>query len=342
MRARYFPLSLAALLFAGVVTLSPLTATAQSAQEKAAAREAAEAGAQAFDEGRYKDSVDLFRRAEAVVHATPHLLYLARANVKLGDLVQAREHYLAIVNEGLPPGANDFLKETRSTAESELEALEPRVPRVTIVVQGDNDDGLVVTMDDGPVLPALLGVPQPLNPGTHRFKAVTHTAESSVTALEVREGARETVMLTLRPGATAASGGNHAGASEADSGTAGGTSGMRIGAYAAFGVGAVGVGLGTLFLFQHLSVQSDADDLYAECKKRADCGTPSVRDAVEEKDDEAESKALLAGIGYGVGALGIGTGIALLLLDDGGKTESGVASIRPWFGISSAGVSGRF
>ncbi len=345
MQGRFFSSSVAVALLAGAFILCPVTAQAQSPQEKAAAREAAEAGARAFDEGRFQDSVDLFKRAESVVHATPHLLYLARGNAKLGDLVQAREHYLAIVNEELSPGANEVLRETRSAADAELEKLEARVPRVTIVVQGGDSDGLQVTMDGGAVLPALLGVPQPVNPGTHQFKAVTSSSESSVTTLQLQEGARETVMLTLRAGTGTATKDTSGGASASgqDTGASdGGTSGMRIGAYTAFGVGAVGVGLGTLFLVQHLNVQGEADDLYTACQVRKDCGSPAVKDAITEKDDEASSKGVLAGVGYGVGAVGIVTGVVLLVLDSGKEADTTSASIQPWFGLNSAGVSGRF
>ena len=62
-----------------------------------------QAGAAAFKDQRWAEAVDLFKRAESMVHAPTHLLYLARAQDKLGHLVEAHEAYLKIVKEPLPP-----------------------------------------------------------------------------------------------------------------------------------------------------------------------------------------------------------------------------------------------
>jgi hypothetical protein len=37
--------------------------------------------------GTLPDALDLFSRAESIIHAPPHLLYIARAHDKLGKLV---------------------------------------------------------------------------------------------------------------------------------------------------------------------------------------------------------------------------------------------------------------
>jgi hypothetical protein len=80
-------------------------AAAQGDEQRAGARTLATEGAQAFNEGRFKDAVDLFGKAESLVHAPPHLLFMARAYTKLGQYVKAREAYLKIVKEQLPANA---------------------------------------------------------------------------------------------------------------------------------------------------------------------------------------------------------------------------------------------
>jgi hypothetical protein len=332
------------------VVLAPSPCFAQTAQEKAGAREAAEAGAEAFDAGKYEQAIDLFKRAESVVHATPHLLYLARAYAHLNQLVQARESYLAIVSEPPAVNAHQVLKDTYNAAEAELDKLEPRVPRVTIVVQGEGGNGVQVTVDDAPFPAALLGVPQPINPGSHQFKATADGAESSPTTLEVREGARETVMLTLRAGDGKPVSASPSGATKSSGGDVaadtGGTSTRSIVAYSALGVGAIGVGLGTLFLVQRGGAQGDADDLYDACKARMGGCTGDERAAIGDKDDEAQSKLVLSLVSYGVGAIGLGTGITLLLLDSdepgSGASETARPGVRPWIGLGSVGLNGRF
>src|SRR4051794_4053633 len=74
-------------------------ARAQTDEERAAARAAATEGAKAYDEKRYGDAVELFLKAESLLHAPPHLLYLARSYEKLGKLVKAQETYSKLTHE---------------------------------------------------------------------------------------------------------------------------------------------------------------------------------------------------------------------------------------------------
>ena len=66
---------------------------AQTDEARAGARSLATEGATAFSDGRFKDAVELFSKAESLVHAPPHLLFIARASTKLGQFVKAREAY---------------------------------------------------------------------------------------------------------------------------------------------------------------------------------------------------------------------------------------------------------
>src|SRR6187402_2655277 len=82
--------------------LAPDAAYAQSASEsRAAARAAAESGIKEYKQGNYQKAEDLMERAETLYHAPVHLLYLARARVKLGKLVLARETYISLTREEL-------------------------------------------------------------------------------------------------------------------------------------------------------------------------------------------------------------------------------------------------
>jgi len=75
-------LTAASLLVASLLGISG-QAFAQSDEQRAGARTLATEGAQAFNESRFKDAVDLFSKAESLVHAPPHLLFMARAHAKL-------------------------------------------------------------------------------------------------------------------------------------------------------------------------------------------------------------------------------------------------------------------
>ncbi len=81
------------------------TASAQTDEARASARAAATQGLHALQEGRYKDALDLCTRAESLMHAPTHLLLIARAQTKLGHLVEAREAYIKIERDHLAANA---------------------------------------------------------------------------------------------------------------------------------------------------------------------------------------------------------------------------------------------
>src|SRR5215471_1248792 len=185
--------ALAGAALVGSITFSPRV-FAQTDEQRSGARAAATQGAQAFSEKRWADAVDLFTRAESLVHSPVHLLYMARAYEKMGSLVKARESYIKITNEEVPAGAAQPIRSAHTDAEKELEAIEPRVPYVSVVVQGVGPKPVAVTMDGVQVPAALIGVPRPVDPGEHRFEAVSEGMDSAVNSIAVREGRSETVV----------------------------------------------------------------------------------------------------------------------------------------------------
>ena len=88
-----------------LVLLGSTVALGQTDLERATARDAANSGRAAFDSGQYEKAIDQFTRAEQLVHAPPHLLFLARSQAKLGKLVAAHETYLKITRETLKSNA---------------------------------------------------------------------------------------------------------------------------------------------------------------------------------------------------------------------------------------------
>jgi hypothetical protein len=124
---------------------------------------------------------------------------------------------------------------------------------------------------------------------------------------------------------------------------------MRIGAYSAFGVGALGIGLGTVFMLKSSSKRSEADDL---CNLPGGACPAEKRTEIDAADSDANSARTLGVVGLVIGGAGIVTGVALLVLDKGSATTAGMPKvapstatgvrIRPWVGLGSAGVAGRF
>ncbi|HEY5956331.1 MAG TPA: hypothetical protein VIV60_07265, partial [Polyangiaceae bacterium] len=143
------------------IALLSTPAWAQTEQERASARALATQGIAAFNEGRSADALDLFTRAESLLHAPPHVLYMARSAAKLGQLVKAHEIYLRLVREELPAGAPQAFREAQDEARNEVKAIEPRLSSITINVKAPAGATYHVTMDDQPISNAVIGVAFP-------------------------------------------------------------------------------------------------------------------------------------------------------------------------------------
>ncbi len=335
--------------------VSTTPASAQTDEQRAAARSLATEGASAFKEARYKDAVDLFGKAESLVHAPPHLLFLARSYTKLGQLVKAREAYLKIAREDLAPGVPQAFRDAKSAAAREVGGIESKIGGLTIKIEGADAAKDLTVKIDGTIIPSvLIGASQPVDPGEHRVEATATGWRAQPRSLMVGEGEKTSVSLKLEADAgatpaavsavtTVAGPGTDSPASTpsltappGDTGTSGGSSGMRIGAYSAFGIGAVGLGLGTVFLLKSSSKRSEADDL---CKNGC---MKSMQPQIDQIDSDADSARNVGVAGLVIGGVGVATGVALWVLSSGSDSEAKAASILPWIGVRSAGVTARF
>jgi len=342
------------------------TAFGQSDEQRAAARSLATEGSTAFNEGRYQEAVDLFGKAESLVHAPPHLLFLARAHAKLGQLVKAREAYMKVVKETLPPNASPAFRNAQTAANDEVRAIEPRIASLTVKLEGDKDaKDLAVLVDGTPINLVLVGVAQPVDPGQHKIEAGASDLRAQPQTVTLTDGERKSIVLRLEPApgaapliavaaapvatpapqptvapapATAPAPTTDAVPAE----PADDKSGLRVGSYVAFGVGVVGLAAGSFFMLQSSSKRKDADAKFEECGGETGCRTGNpLSEEVTKLDDEAASAMTLGIVGFAVGGVGVATGATLLLLSSGGSDEKR-AGVQPYVGFGVAGLKGRF
>jgi hypothetical protein len=344
-------------LSAACIVFAPSLSFAQTETERAGARAAAEAGLSAYNGGRYAEAYDLLSRAETLVHALPHQLYMARASEKQGQLVRAREIYLKMSREQLVAGAPRAFIDAQQSALQELQAIDARLPYLTVTLEGASGSEVRVTMDEKEVPSVLLGVPFPADPGNHVIVATGQGIGSEPLNIVLSEGKRDRVTLRViaKSGGTPGSGvpdkpaeaaptSNGAvattGQSQSPSHDPGTTSATKppILAYSAIGLGAVGVGLGTVFLLQRSSLQSDGDKAFDECKSRV-CSQNEI-DAFLDDDKKAARAGTWSVIGYGVGAAALSAGIYLLLTHDSKpKTTAYTTRLIPYIGPTQAGAT---
>jgi hypothetical protein len=343
------------LFFIALLAAPPRLAFADAGRDKAAARSAAEAGADAFEQGQFERALELFSRAEQLVHAPPHLLFMARSQEKLGRLVDAHESYLKILNEPLPANAPPAFKSARTHAEAEVGAIEARIAYVTVNVRGGDDaKQAVLSMDRTDLPPAAAGIPIPTDPGSHVFSAHTARSRSDEVTVNVRDGTKETVELTLfaDPNApplaastapVAAAAGDPAPQPNADTSS---SPAQRVFGFVALGVGAAGVGVGTYFVVSALNAHDKGDTAYTTFGCPA-C-TPEQQHVVEAHDDDAKKARNWAIGSYAVGTAGIVTGLVLLLTDHpsaaapAAQGRGPLRNVRVGAGFRSVVVSGQF
>ncbi|MCC6525435.1 MAG: tetratricopeptide repeat protein [Polyangiaceae bacterium] len=177
---------------------------AVDARVRAAARELGADGMQLFDRGQYADALDRFERANKLIPAPTLQLRAARCLVKLGRLVEASERYLDATRMDLPGNALPVHFKARREAQKERDELLPTLPKLTIELEGPGTD-VTVRLDGQDVPAALLGAPQPVDPGRHEIVAARGDAEAT-RSIAVKPGELATVRLRApRPGEASSS-----------------------------------------------------------------------------------------------------------------------------------------
>lgn len=174
-----------------------------AADQRDAARTKAEEGFKLFGADRWAEALRRFQEAEALHHAPTLVLYTARCQRKLGQLVAARGTYDKLLAEQLPRDAPAEFLEAMEQGKRERADLRGRIPTIQIVIKG---------VPEASVRAAIDGTPAPVirerievDPGEHVIDAISERAKRNERrTISVAEGAAERVEFTLEPVAGAA------------------------------------------------------------------------------------------------------------------------------------------
>ncbi|EYF08024.1 hypothetical protein [Chondromyces apiculatus] len=333
--------------------MSAGAASAQSDQDKAAARSLWSQASEALSAGKYAEAIDLAGRAEALVHAPTHLLLVARAQAKLGRLVEAKETYLKVTREELAATASSAFKGAQDTAREELAAIEPRIGAVKVTLQGAGGRKVPVKIDDHEVPEALVGVYRPLDPGQHRVSAHPPGLSPVEQPLTLEDGEKKELTLVI-PEAAAPSDGPAGAGREPGKGDAGGPPGggpdtgsskggsaltwVGIGAGA---LGLAGLGVGVAFTVIGGGTQGDADDQFTACQP-AGC-TSSQQGEITQLDKDAASQKTIGVIGLIGGGVLLAGGVTLAVIGLGSKPKDAQQGwVMPYVTPGGGGVRGAF
>jgi hypothetical protein len=267
-----------------------------------------------------------------------------------GEAIDAFEVYLE-------RGGKDLSREERKQMKEDLEQVQAGF--ATLVIEANEDGAWIVDErlpeTGGPIVnrygPTKGQLELRVRAGHHRVRAERNGFETAVWEFSNAPGERAKHSFDLRPEKPTVTASEdavvpvEAPAPDARADSSSSVSGLRIGSYVAFGLGAaVGLGLGSYFLIDAYDKQDYASELYAECEAVVpDCGVgaPQREQALQAQEDEnsAFQRSLIS---YVAGGAFVATGVVLLIVSSGGDDSEGSASLTPWVGPSSVGLSGQF
>jgi hypothetical protein len=146
------------------------------------------------------------QRAEALFDAPVHLLYIARAQQKLGLLVESSESYRKLGRVSVDASASAAFKEAVESGQRELPEVEARVAALRVDVEPKSLAGLSLSIDGQPVPAAIAGVERPTNPGHHTVRAEAPGYTAAETSVDLSEGEKKQLALTLHSNGGSTSG----------------------------------------------------------------------------------------------------------------------------------------
>jgi len=334
------PKALFSLVACAALTIGPpARAQDQQAENVAAARSLGIQGVQLADAGKCPEAIEKLSRAESLYHAPTILGRLGECQVAVGQIVLGTENLNRVAREQLAPNAPKAFKTAQERAAKVLETALPRIAYLTVIVEPSAAKPSV-SIAGTSVPSALLGVERPTDPGKREVRAVAPGYLEAKTEVELAEGARQTVTLTLVSDPSAAPAPvvvapppappPQPPAEQASSG------GGKTLAFVMLGVGGVGIVTGAITGSMALQRKGDLD-----------CPDKKCSGSQADDLDSANTLATVSTIGFGVGLAAATVGVVLLVTSGSSNEKPATATlggvhVRPYIGTKSAGFTGTF
>ncbi|MEO5729611.1 MAG: hypothetical protein ABI134_12240, partial [Byssovorax sp.] len=276
-------------------------------------------GVQEMEAGRYDEACPPIEQSYKLDPRLGTLFTLAECEAKRGRIATAVTRYEAYLKEHgkLPRDKKSKQGDRGQTARRQIDLLRPQLPQLTLVLPPAAPDDTRVSCDGAPVERSALGRPVPLDPGAHVITTSAPQRASSEVRLKLARGQQLRLELTLGAAiaAQAAPVVAEAGAGEAPSTSdavskddSRSTSGRRVGAYVAGGVGLAGLILGGVLGGLAIAEKSTVD---ASCKPTSDPATLGCRGDGFAASQRLQTLGLWSTVGFGVGAAASVTAIVL-------------------------------
>ncbi|WP_437974801.1 PEGA domain-containing protein [Sorangium sp. So ce295] len=322
----------AGLASAVAVALGGAAAHAQgSARDPVAAEALFKAARALVDKGDDAAGCPKFEASLALNPSASTQINIARCREREGKLATAWHDYHRALVLNRETAGEQRRRSLEEVANKGIAALEPRVPKLVIVVKGA-PAGMEV-LRDGTALPAAaLGEPLPVDPGPHEIRASAPGHQAETRSITLAEGETTTVELTLRRAAAAAAAASAATPPAKANEARGGGTPTWAWISGAAGIALAGASVGFLI-----------DDLSAISALRENCRDVAGGTYCDPGYDFAADNARKNrdfGLFVGLGAAGlVAVGVAAYGIVRSGGEEAPAAVALPWIAPSGAGAS---
>jgi hypothetical protein len=346
---------------AGAVAML-LAAPGAQAQVSAADRETARSmmqeGRDLRDKGDLKGALQRFKSADDIMHVPTTSLEVARAQVALGQLIEALDTIAAIRKTPPQPDDPAPFKDARTKADDLETQVEGKVPSLAITVTGAAEGETPAISVDGVSLPAAVAnVPRKVDPGHHVVTARAASGQAKE-EVDVTEGEKKDVALVLAAGGDNPGGDNQPAEGGETPHNVVHTPGTVT--WGAIVVGGLGLVVGSV---TGLMTLSKASSVKSECGNASKtCTSPG---AISDLNS-GNSLATVSTVSFAVAGAGAAVAVVSLIVGHrppeaapasappadpdaapAGEPAAPPASeshlhVTPWVGIGSAGVFGTF
>jgi hypothetical protein len=152
-------------------------------------------------EGRYAEACPKLEESQRIDPHVGTLLNLAACHERQGKIATAWVEF----QQALAAARAEGQAEREELARARIEALDPRVPRLSITVPASSR--AAVSLDGAPIHPGAFGKEMPVDPGGHVVVAVEPGKKTFSVEFELRESEHKTIAVpaldALRPAAPA-------------------------------------------------------------------------------------------------------------------------------------------
>ena len=330
LRRAAFVVSLAGALLAPDAAHAEPPKAEPSKGDPVAAQALFKAARERIQAGDYAGGCPKFEASFALQPSASTMLNIAKCHEHDGKIASAWNDYQRALTLNRETKGNERRKELDALAKKGIDAIEPRLPRLRVVIKNP-PSGLTVLRDGSEIPAGALSEALPVDPGTHEIVARAPGYADEKRSVSIAEGKSDTVELALSA--------LPAGAGQKDAGSSAGRPPVW-----AWIVGAAGLGLagaGVFFL---------VDDLAAIRALRANCrdvpgGTYCPPDYDYASDNARKNRNLPLAIAMGgAGLAAIGAAIGGIVVGVSKKPATTGTTFTPWVAPGSAGasLSGRF